>query len=206
MLIPTAVGINTLGQPAGPSTTRWILPLDLEEVSTIVPGQPGTQDDVTRAMTLSDLGTDCPQSVDATAIATLASDGRCNPILAAPSQVRSWAYPCNACGRFGLFDPPYAVPTLTGGLVEPPPTTTATAVVVPTSAVVSATAGTTTAVVTRTAVTSAQDPAFSSSTSTAAAGTTSAVATAAGARCEVGKGAGVWLIPVWSVVIAIFWL
>ncbi|KFY02473.1 hypothetical protein O988_02136 [Pseudogymnoascus sp. VKM F-3808] len=110
MLIPTAIGTNSLG-PAGPSTSNWILPLDLEEVSTIIDGT------VTRQLTLSDLGTDCPQTAEPTAIASMV-DSRCDPILAAPKQVVSWAYPCNACGRFGLFDPPYAVPTITGPLVE----------------------------------------------------------------------------------------
>jgi hypothetical protein len=119
MFIPTAVGTNTLGQPAGPATTSWMLPLRLHQVSTIVEGT-----NITRQLTLSDLRTDCPQTVDPTGIATL--DSRCNPVLAAPNEVKSWAWPCNACGRFGLFDPPYAVPTLTGRLVEP------TSIVVPT--------------------------------------------------------------------------
>ncbi|KAK0617562.1 hypothetical protein B0T14DRAFT_569053 [Immersiella caudata] len=117
LFIPTARGINTLGQPAGPSTASWMLPLDLYQVSTIAPGN------ITRQLTLADLGTDCPKTVDPTAIATL--DSACNPILAAPTPVRSWAYPCNACGRFGLFDPPYAVPTLPGNLVVPTVVTTA---------------------------------------------------------------------------------
>lgn len=130
MLIPTAVGINTLNQTAGPSTTSWILPLDLYEVSTIASGS------ITRQLTLADLGTDCPQTADPTAIATMV-DSRCDPILAAPTQVRSWAYPCNACGRFGLFDPPYAVPTLTGDLVEP---TATTVVTIPPPVIVTATA------------------------------------------------------------------
>jgi len=128
MLIPTAVGVNTLNQTAGPSTTSWILPLDLYEVSTIASGS------ITRQLTLADLGTDCPQTADPTAIATMV-DSRCDPILAAPTQVRSWAYPCNACGRFGLFDPPYAVPTLTGRLVEP-----TTVVTIPPPVIVTATA------------------------------------------------------------------
>ncbi|KAK4161345.1 hypothetical protein QBC43DRAFT_98041 [Cladorrhinum sp. PSN259] len=137
MLIPTAVGINTLNQTAGPSTTSWILPLDLYEVSTIVGGNigPGTSGGITRQLTLADLGTDCAQTADPTAIATMV-DSRCDPVLAAPTQVRNWAYPCNACGRFGLFDPPYAVPTITGGLV-PPPTTVVT---IPPPVIVTATA------------------------------------------------------------------
>jgi hypothetical protein len=126
MFIPTARGTNSLG-PAGPSTTNWMLPLDLYEVSTIVDGS------ITRQLTLSDLGTDCPQTADPTAIATM-FDSQCDPILAAPTQVSSWAYPCNACGRFGLFDPPYAIPTVTGGLIEP----TTSAAPAPITTVVSA--------------------------------------------------------------------
>lgn len=114
MLIPWASGTNSKGQYVGPSTTNWILGLDLDEVSTIADGPSGS---LTRQLQLSDLGTRCPQSMDPTAIATL-NDSECAPILAAPSTVSSWAYPCNACGRFGLFDPPYAVPTITG-LIEP---------------------------------------------------------------------------------------
>ncbi|KAK3382035.1 hypothetical protein B0T24DRAFT_653312 [Lasiosphaeria ovina] len=126
MFIPTAVGINTEGETVGPSTASWMLPLNLNEVSTIAQGS----SNITRQLTLSDLGTDCPRTADPSAIATMV-DAHCDPVLAAPSQVRSWAYPCNACGRFGLFDPPYALPTVTGGLIPPtttvlliPPTTT----------------------------------------------------------------------------------
>ncbi|KAK4187900.1 hypothetical protein QBC35DRAFT_217239 [Podospora australis] len=128
MFIPTAQGINTLGQPAGPSTSSWILPLDLYDVSTIA-------GNATRQLTLADLGTNCPQTADPTAIATMV-DSACDPVLAAPTQVRKWAYPCNACGRFGLFDPPYAVPTLTGGLVvsSPPPVTVTAAPITVTAA------------------------------------------------------------------------
>ncbi|KAK4199486.1 hypothetical protein QBC40DRAFT_81307 [Triangularia verruculosa] len=112
MYIPSAQGVNTLGQRVEPSTSNWILPLDLYEVSTIAYGT-----NATRQLTLADLGTNCPKTYNPTAIATIDAD--CDPMLAAPSQVRSWAYPCNACGRFGLFDPPYAVPTVTGGLLGP---------------------------------------------------------------------------------------
>lgn len=138
MLIPTARGTNSLGRPAGPSTTSWILALDLDEVSTIFDGS------VTRQLTLSDLGIDCAQTADPSAIATMV-DSRCDPILAAPKQVSSWAYPCNACGRFGLFDPPYAIPTLTGSLIEtttlaPAPVTTTAAPVTITAAPVTTTA------------------------------------------------------------------
>ncbi|KAM7213328.1 hypothetical protein V8F06_011276 [Rhypophila decipiens] len=127
MMIPTAAGINTAGQRAGPSTESWILPLDLWEVSTI-------DGSATKQLTLSHLRTDCPKSADASEIATMINSA-CDPILAAPTKVRSWAYPCNACGRFGLFDPPYAVPPVTG-LV---PTTTIIPVVTTTAAPVTPT-------------------------------------------------------------------
>lgn len=132
MYIPTARGINTLGQPAGPQTSQWVLPLNLYEVSTIANGTGSTSQ-----LNLADLGTDCARTADPTAIVTMV-DARCDPVLAAPREVSSWAYPCNACGRFGLFDPPYAVPTLTGSLVEPttvvvpPPPITVTAAPTPT--------------------------------------------------------------------------
>lgn len=117
MVVSTIFGYNSAGR-AGPSGTSVVFALDLDQVSTIVPGGSATQQ-----LTLNDLGTDCPQSEDASWIATAAPDGQCDPILVAPDPVKSWALPCNACGRFGLFDPPYAVPPLTGGLV--PATTTA---------------------------------------------------------------------------------
>ncbi|ETS73913.1 hypothetical protein PFICI_13779 [Pestalotiopsis fici W106-1] len=119
MLVDVIYGTNSLGV-VGPSATSKIFPLDLDEVSTIVGGT------ATEQLSLSDLGTDCPQTAAPSVIATL-SDSRCDPILAAPDEVKSWAWPCNACGRFGLFDPPYAIPTLTGGLIETTATTTATA-------------------------------------------------------------------------------
>ncbi|KAI1856876.1 uncharacterized protein JN550_013621 [Neoarthrinium moseri] len=139
MLINTIYGYNSLGR-AGPAGTSEIFALNLDQVSTIVPGS-----DATRQLSLSDLGTDCPQSIDPSEIATKAPDGRCDPSLVAPDVVKSWALPCNACGKFGLFDPPYAVPTLTGGLIEPTITTVAT-----TAATSAATGATSTAVPTTT--------------------------------------------------------
>jgi hypothetical protein len=187
MLIPTAVGINNQSQRAGPATTSWILPLDLEEVSTIFEGS------VTRQLTLSDLGTDCPQTAEPSAIATMV-DSRCDPILAAPKQVSSWAYPCNACGRFGLFDPPYAVPTLTGGLV---PTTTATAAPVPTSSEAPPTSPPTTP---RTTPPTLQPVTPSTTFATIPAPTTSVVTAAAPPNSRSGLG---WLI---SSIVAVSFL
>ena len=117
MVVDTLAGYNTAGR-AGPSGTSVVFALDLTEVSTI-------QGSATQQLTLGDLGTDCPKSENPSFIATAPPDGRCRPVLAAPPAVKSWVSPCNGCGNFGLFDPPYAVPTLEGGLV-PAPETTAT--------------------------------------------------------------------------------
>lgn len=116
MVVNTMYGYNTAGR-AGPSGTSIVFPLDLDQVSTI-----DLVNSATRQLTLNDLGTDCPQTQDPSAIATAVPNGRCDPILVAPEKVKSWASPCNACGPFGMFDPPYAVAPLTGGLV--PVTTT----------------------------------------------------------------------------------
>ncbi|KAJ5152811.1 uncharacterized protein N7482_009289 [Penicillium canariense] len=116
MVVDTLYGYNTAGR-AGPSGTSLVFPLDLDQVSTI-----DLTNSATRQLTLNDLGTDCPQTEAPSVIATAAPNGRCDPILLAPEPVKSWASPCNACGQFGLFDPPYAVSPLTGGLV--PVTTT----------------------------------------------------------------------------------
>ncbi|KAF7125407.1 hypothetical protein CNMCM5793_001585 [Aspergillus hiratsukae] len=118
MVVNTMFGYNSAGR-AGPSGTSLVFALDLDQVSTIVPNESAT-----RQLTLNDLGTDCPQTEAASVIATAAPDGRCDPILVAPEPVKSWALPCNACGPFGMFDPPYAVPPLTGRLVPVPTTTT----------------------------------------------------------------------------------
>ncbi|KAK8012302.1 hypothetical protein PG991_009677 [Apiospora marii] len=128
MLIPTIYGTNTVdGGIVQPTATSAVWGFDLSEVSTIEGGT------ATKQLSLSDLGTDCPQTAAASEIATMV-DSRCDPILAAPDKIRAWASPCAACERFGLFDPPYAIPTITGGLVPtttaqppPPPTTEAPA-------------------------------------------------------------------------------
>lgn len=116
MIVDYLYGYNTAGR-AGPSGTSVVFPLDLDQVSTI-----DLTNSATRQLTLNDLGTDCPQTEAPSVIATAAPNSRCDPILVAPEPVKSWASPCNACGNFGMFDPPYAVAPLTGGLV--PVTTT----------------------------------------------------------------------------------
>ncbi|KAI1154085.1 hypothetical protein F4825DRAFT_412998 [Nemania diffusa] len=118
LVINTIYGTNSLGR-AGPSGTSEIFALDLDEVSTILP-----EGQITRQLTLNDLHTDCPQSLDPAVIATTIPDGHCDFSLLAPQPVKQWALPCNACGRFGLFDPPYAIPPLGGGFIETTITTT----------------------------------------------------------------------------------
>ncbi|KAK5656837.1 hypothetical protein OQA88_4385 [Cercophora sp. LCS_1] len=142
MYIPSAQGINTAGLPTGPSTSAWMLGLPLHQVSTIFAGN------VTRQLTLADLGTDCPRTMSADPTGPVTVDGRCNPVLAAPKVVTDWAWPCNACGRFGLFDPPYAVPPLVGSLVTTSVGVTTTAVTTGPTVTSAPTPTTTTGVVT----------------------------------------------------------
>ncbi|XXH03418.1 hypothetical protein Hte_009820 [Hypoxylon texense] len=174
MVINTIFGYNALGR-YGPAASSPVFALDLDEVSTIVPGG-GPAAGATRQLTLNDLGTDCPQSEDPSVIATKAPDGRCDPSLVAPAAVRSWALPCNACGRLGLFDPPYAIPALSGGLV---PTT---AVTTPVEETTPAPAPTTTTTTTPAATGATSTTVAETTTTTAAAETSSteAVSSAAG--------------------------
>ncbi|KAJ5469219.1 hypothetical protein N7475_006971 [Penicillium sp. IBT 31633x] len=142
MIVDYLYGYNTAGR-AGPSGTSVVFPLDLDQVSTI-----DLTNSATRQLTLNDLGTNCPQTQAPASIQTPAPNGHCDPILVAPEPVKSWASPCNACGNFGLFDPPYAVEPLTGGLV-PVTTTVATTSAVqtsPSSTFISTTESTTTPV------------------------------------------------------------
>ncbi|KAH8658135.1 hypothetical protein BX600DRAFT_439305 [Xylariales sp. PMI_506] len=142
MMINTIYGYNSAGR-VGPSATSIIFALDLDEVSTIV-----TDSGATRQLTLNDLGTDCPTTADASVIATTIAGGPCDPILVAPTPVKSWASPCGACSNFGLFDPPYAIPTITGGVfatttTEVETTTTSTSVSTTAVSVASTTSATT---------------------------------------------------------------
>ncbi|KAI0531889.1 hypothetical protein GGR58DRAFT_523879 [Xylaria digitata] len=111
LVINTIYGTNSLGR-AGPSGTSEAFALDLDQVSTIIP-----REQITQQLTLDDLRTDCPQSEDPEVIATTIPDGHCDFTLLAPEPVKQWALPCNACGRLGLFDPPYAIPPLDGGII-----------------------------------------------------------------------------------------
>ncbi|KAI1815445.1 hypothetical protein GGS20DRAFT_576211 [Poronia punctata] len=107
MVINTIYGTNAASGRVGPQATNKIFAADLDELSTI-----DVKDGATRQLTLNDLKTNCPQSVPASVIATTIPDGHCDFSLLAPSTVKEWASPCNACGRLGLFDPPYAIPTI----------------------------------------------------------------------------------------------
>ncbi|KAI1116737.1 hypothetical protein F5Y14DRAFT_53979 [Nemania sp. NC0429] len=195
LVINTIYGTNSLGR-VGPSGTSEVFAVDLNQVSTILPsGQ------ITRQLTLNDLHTDCPQVIAPEVVATTIPDGHCDFSLLAPQTVKDWALPCNACGRFGLFDPPYAIPTLGGGLIETTittadtETTTFTSTSSPeggaTSTIVTATA---TSVVTQTTETqvssSTDDPSTASSLPTSAPTT---VPTAAASRV-LGSCVAAWLV------------
>ncbi|KAI0967903.1 hypothetical protein F4678DRAFT_482914 [Xylaria arbuscula] len=156
LLINTIYGTNSLGR-AGPSATNEVFPLDLDEVSTIVPGE-----QITRQLTLNDLHTNCPQSEAPEVIATAIPDGHCDFSLVAPPPVKSWASPCGACGRLGLFDPPYAIPPLGGGII---PITTTDVGTTTFASTVSASSGPTSTIVTATTtgVTSTTETSIASS-------------------------------------------
>jgi hypothetical protein len=131
----------------GPTASDIVFAMNLADVSTLVPTNPG--DNAERAhrtqLTLNDLGTDCPQTADATytgpqnwgdAVKEFSSYtknefNRCNPRLAIPMAIKQYGYPywkhCNIWGNeFGWFDPPGAVPTVTGGYLPDPATATTT--------------------------------------------------------------------------------
>ncbi|KAF5679202.1 hypothetical protein FHETE_943 [Fusarium heterosporum] len=123
MIVNTMYAENPCG-PLGPSASREIFAFDLTEVSTLVP----YTDDIastrraTRQLYLSDLGTHCTRSFNRTELATQTrptkdDDTRCNPFLTVPKKFKEYGYPYWLhCGiknnRFGVFDPPYAIPAL----------------------------------------------------------------------------------------------
>lgn len=134
MVVSTLYGWNDCGL-LGPSTSREVFAFDLTKVSTLVPYTALTQTArrATRQLYLSDLGVKCSTGFNTTALATQthpmkADDTRCNPFLVVPAAVKQYGYPywlhCGvAHNKFGLFDPPYAIPP-TDELI--PTTTTAT--------------------------------------------------------------------------------
>ncbi|KAK9771686.1 hypothetical protein SCAR479_11615 [Seiridium cardinale] len=180
MVINSIFGYNSLGL-AGPSATNAIFALDLDEVSTIVPGVSAT-----RQLTLNDLGTDCPQSAEPSAILTM-TDAHCDPTLVAPDVVKSWASPCNACGKFGLFDPPYAIPTIPGGLLGTTATAVESTTTEATTAATSAATGAT-ATATATATTTPTTTATTTTPVVASTPTTAAESTAAGTTGVMSLG------------------
>ncbi|KAI6762416.1 hypothetical protein HG530_008396 [Fusarium avenaceum] len=123
MIVNTMYAENPCG-PLGPSASREIFAFDLTEVSTLVP----YTDDIastrraTRQLYLSDLGTRCTRSFNRTELATQTrptkdDDTRCNPFLTVPKKFKEYGYPYWLhCGiknnKFGVFDPPYAIPAL----------------------------------------------------------------------------------------------
>ncbi|KGO75184.1 hypothetical protein PITC_072670 [Penicillium italicum] len=134
MVVSTLYGWNPCGL-LGPSTSREVFAFDLTEVSTLVPYTDLTETTrrATRQLYLSDLGVGCATEYNKTELATQthpmkADDTRCNPFLVVPAAIKQYGYPywlhCGvAHNKFGLFDPPYAIPP-TDELI--PTTTTAT--------------------------------------------------------------------------------
>ncbi|KAI0453357.1 hypothetical protein F5B21DRAFT_287279 [Xylaria acuta] len=193
LVINTIYGTNSIGR-VGPSGTSEVFALDLDEVSTILP-----REQITRQLTLNDLHTDCPQSLDPEIIATTIPDGHCDFSLLAPQPVKQWALPCNACGRFGLFDPPYAIPTLGGGLIATTitttniDTTTSASTTSPASGATSAVVTATTTSVAQTTETSAIPTTSSSSPTSDSTSDPTTVPTASATRVTGLCGAA-WLL------------
>ncbi|KAJ4251817.1 hypothetical protein NW762_011114 [Fusarium torreyae] len=110
--------------PLGPSASREIFAFDLTEVSTLVPYTDETASTrrATRQLHLSDLDTHCTRSFNRSELATQTrplkdDDTRCNPFLTVPKKFKEYGYPYWLhCGiknnKFGVFDPPYAIPAL----------------------------------------------------------------------------------------------
>ncbi|KAF4993523.1 hypothetical protein FGRMN_6452 [Fusarium graminum] len=123
MIINTMYAENPCG-PLGPSAGREIFAFDLTEVSTLVPYADDTasMQRATRQLYLSDLDTHCTRSFNRTELATQKrptkdDDSRCNPFLTVPKKFKEYGYPYWLhCGirnnKFGVFDPPYAIPAL----------------------------------------------------------------------------------------------
>ncbi|CAI7580122.1 unnamed protein product [Penicillium crustosum] len=174
MVVSTLYGWNDCGL-LGPSTSREVFAFDLTEVSTLVPYTALTETArrATRQLYLSDLGVKCSTDFNTTALATQthpmkADDTRCNPFLVVPAAVKRYGYPywlhCGvANNKFGLFDPPYAIPP-TDELI--PTTTTATTD--------SETENTTAATSASTKATAPTNPEATESATTAAEATTTA--------------------------------
>ncbi|KAH0029121.1 hypothetical protein KCU78_g3442, partial [Aureobasidium melanogenum] len=118
-----------------------VFPFDLTDVSTIVPATTvqtaGRLE--TRQLYLSDLAYDCPASATTTYTGYYFQKNevnRCNPRLVMPKAAKIWGFPYwKSCGvvdfKFGMYDPPGAMPTADGVLagVTAIPTMTNNAVV-----------------------------------------------------------------------------
>ena len=130
MVIDTLYGNNPCG-PLGPTATSAIFAFDLTDVSTLVPYMDATATTrrSTRQLYLSDLGVDCSTSFDESSLRSQTHPtkdvaNRCNPSLVIPIEIKRYGYPYwKHCGnhgnKFGLFDPPYAISTVDGGLLGP---------------------------------------------------------------------------------------
>ncbi|KAH8680373.1 hypothetical protein BGZ61DRAFT_551219 [Ilyonectria robusta] len=170
IIVSTLYGKNACGT-LGPTASRAIFGFDLDEVSTIVPyfDTTATYRRSTRQLYLSDLVTDCEASYDISTLTTMRhpikeDDTRCNPSIVMPMAIKSYGNPYwMHCGvnnfKYGLFDPPYAIPTVDGLLV-----TTAAASTTEEPAAAATSADPAAVVSTDPAVVASTDPAIAAST------------------------------------------
>lgn len=132
MVINTVYGWNRCG-PLGPTSSNAVFAFDITDVFTLVPytDMAATTRRSTRQLDLSDLGTHCTSAYNISSIQTLTHPlkndaDRCNPNMIIPHAIKLYGLPYwNHCGnvgnKFGLFDPPYAVPPLEGLLAPATP-------------------------------------------------------------------------------------
>jgi len=121
MVVNTLYALNECGR-LGPTFTSRVFAFDLTNVSTLAPYTDHTASTsrTARQLYLSDLGVDCPTSVNWSKLRHMThpmKNGavRCNPSLVIPIDIKRAGYPYwKHCGndhfKFGLFDPPYAIP------------------------------------------------------------------------------------------------
>ncbi|KAF7554916.1 hypothetical protein G7Z17_g2545 [Cylindrodendrum hubeiense] len=125
MIVNTLYGSNVCGL-LGPTTSREIFSFTYGELSTLVPyfDTTATYRRATRELYFSDLETNCASTYDYSTLTTQLhpvkdDDTRCNPSIVLPGVVKQYGYPYWLhCGvrnfKYGIFDPPYAIPTVNG--------------------------------------------------------------------------------------------
>jgi hypothetical protein len=123
MIVETIWGWNDKCKSSaalGPTFTSQILGFDLTDVNTFYSDPAITERWQVRPLTLNDLAINCANATAGDPEATTIDP--CNPRLQIPIALKRLGYPYWAhCGnvdnRFGLFDPPGAIPALDGDFV-----------------------------------------------------------------------------------------